>query len=178
MTCITSTQLKHSYTHAAAAEVVMRRPHHPWDLLTGSLDASVKRWNFSAGRSLRYWQMQPVHEENSSQVDCYLSMRSYSILCIHQKGSDAALRSNNCLHLGEISGSSGICYDLQAFNPPLVHGLAVACSHWARQLGRLVAVARGDGLVAIYDADLPQALRQHKKPTKVCAGYTPSILRL
>ena len=50
----------------------MCRPHHPWDLLTGSLDASLKRWNFSTGRSLRHWQMQPIDEENSSQVDCCL----------------------------------------------------------------------------------------------------------
>ena len=44
------------------------RPHHPWELLTGSLDASVKRWNFSQGRSLRQWQMQPADEQSSSQV--------------------------------------------------------------------------------------------------------------
>ncbi len=44
------------------------RPHHPWELLTGSLDASVKRWNFSLGRSLRQWQMQPADEQSSSQV--------------------------------------------------------------------------------------------------------------
>ena len=78
----------------------MRRPHHPWDLLTGSLDASVKRWNFSTGRSLRRWQMQPTDEENSSQVDCCPSIRSYSFLCICQKRSDAALRRNSCEHLG------------------------------------------------------------------------------
>ena len=44
------------------------RPHHPWELLTGSLDASVKRWNFSHGRSLRQWQMQRADEQSSSQV--------------------------------------------------------------------------------------------------------------
>lgn len=44
------------------------RPHHPWELLTGSLDASVKRWNFSNGRSLRHWQMQSAESDNSSQV--------------------------------------------------------------------------------------------------------------
>ncbi|CAL5221404.1 g3589 [Coccomyxa viridis] len=96
------------------------RPHHPWELLTGSLDASVKRWNFSQGRSVRHWRMEPTEEHNSSQ----------------------------------------------AFNPPLVHSVAVACAHWARQLGRLVAVARGDGLVAVYDADQPQQAPQHRKVTK------------
>ena len=56
---------------------------------------------------------------------------------------------------------------MQAFNPPLVHSVAVACPHWARQLGRLVAVARGDGLVAVYDADQPQQAPQHRKSSKV-----------
>ena len=171
-------RMSHTCTAAAAAaEVTMRRPHHPWDLLTGSLDASVKRWNFSTGRSLRRWQMQPTDEENSSQVDCCPSIRSHCFLGICNCRSDAALRPDCSLHLGEIrkcSGSSRTCHDLQAFNPPLVHGLAVACSHWARQLGRLVAAARGDGLVSVYDADLPQALPRHTKPTKVCPGYPPS----
>lgn len=44
------------------------RPHLPWELLTGSLDASVKRWNFSQGRSLRHWRMEPAEEHSSSQV--------------------------------------------------------------------------------------------------------------
>ena len=56
---------------------------------------------------------------------------------------------------------------LQAFNPPLVHGVTVACPQWARQLGRLVAVARGDGVVAVYDADQAQQPPQHRKPSKV-----------
>ena len=47
---------------------MMCRPHHPWELLTGSLDASVKRWNFSQGRAVRHWRVEPTEEHNSSQV--------------------------------------------------------------------------------------------------------------
>ena len=43
----------------------------------------------------------------------------------------------------------------------------MACPQWARQLGRLVAVARGDGVVAVYDADQAQQPPQHRKPCKV-----------
>ena len=157
----------------------MRRPHHPWELLTGSLDASVKRWNFSTGRSLRHWQMQPIDEENGSQVACCLCLWSYGFLCICQKRSDATVRLESFFHLGRLQTVLWViwaCYDLQAFNPPLVHGLAVACSHWARRLGRLAAVARGDGLVAVYDADLPQALPQHTKRTKVCPVHPFNVL--
>lgn len=42
----------------------------------------------------------------------------------------------------------------QAFNPPFVHSIDVAVPPWApRQLGRLLALARGDGQVALYDVD-------------------------
>ena len=47
-----------------------------------------------------------------------------------------------------------LCAAKQAFNPPLAHSIDVASPPWAsRRFGRLVAVARGDGHVALYDAD-------------------------
>lgn len=43
----------------------------------------------------------------------------------------------------------------QLFNPPMVHCLAVPQTE-DRALGRLMAVARGDGCVSLYDADWKQ----------------------
>ncbi len=70
----------------------------------------------------------------------------------------------------------------QAFNPPLVHAVAVPSPAWApRQLGRLAAVARGDGVVAVYDADRERpAVTPRRKAVKVgahanlCTGYPSS----
>lgn len=39
------------------------------------------------------------------------------------------------------------------FNPPLVHHLAAGPAAAPRPFGRLVAVARGDGAVGVYDVD-------------------------
>lgn len=59
----------------------------------------------------------------------------------------------------------------QVFNPPLVHSIATARPEWSpRQLGRLMAVARGDGRVALYDADQAQSSAGPQKKTKV--GHT------
>jgi len=41
------------------------------------------------------------------------------------------------------------------FNPPLVHALVAGPAAAPRPFGRLAAVARGDGAVAVYDADAP-----------------------
>ncbi|KAK9844140.1 hypothetical protein WJX81_005669 [Elliptochloris bilobata] len=43
----------------------------------------------------------------------------------------------------------------QVFNPPLVHALAAGPAGAPRAIGRLVAVARGDGAIGVYDADAP-----------------------
>lgn len=53
----------------------------------------------------------------------------------------------------------------QVFNPPMVHSLAVPQSD-DRSLSRLMAVARGDGCVAVYDAD--------SKPTVPCNNSSSS----
>jgi hypothetical protein len=58
---------------------------------------------------------------------------------------------------------------VQVFNPPLVHSIATVKSSWnPRQLGRLVAVARGDGQIALYDADHAQQDHGQSKRSKVC----------
>ncbi|BDA43459.1 WD repeat-containing protein 53 [Coccomyxa sp. Obi] len=95
--------------HSNICAAVSFRPHHPWELLSGGLDAQVVRWNFATGRPVRRWQMGVELVQSDST---------------------------------------------QAFNPPLAHNIDVASPPWApRQFGRLVAVARGDGHVALYDAD-------------------------
>ncbi len=64
--------------------------------------------------------------------------------------------------------------NLQAFNPPLVHSIDVACPPWApRQLGRLMAVARGDGHVTVYDADHVDRAPNPLKKSKVALGNYP-----
>ena len=41
----------------------------------------------------------------------------------------------------------------RVFNPPLVHGIATLPDDTPRPFARLVAAARGDGVVGLYDAD-------------------------
>ena len=182
---VTGTQPKRMFTHyvlrlSQSCMLVTCRPHHPWELLTGSLDASVKRWNFSQGRSVRHWRMEPTEEHNNSQVTliCPSTPRHIEKDVIPHPASKIHFpREDQHGHelylLLETRPPDGMVYWklsgalLQAFNPPLVHSVAVACPDWARQLGRLVAVARGDGLVVVYDADQPQQAPQHRKVTKV-----------
>jgi hypothetical protein len=60
---------------------------------------------------------------------------------------------------------------VQAFNPPLAHSIDVACPPWApRRLGRLMAVARGDGHIAVYDADHVERAPKTGKKSKVELG--------
>lgn len=56
--------LKGAHTNICAA--VAFRPHHPWELLSGGLDAQVVRWNFATGRPLRQWQMGGEAEQSDS----------------------------------------------------------------------------------------------------------------
>ncbi len=59
--------LRGSHTNICAA--VAFRPHHPWEVLSGGLDAQAVRWNFASGRPLRTWQMGAVSvEPDSTQV--------------------------------------------------------------------------------------------------------------
>lgn len=135
--------------HSNICAAVSFRPHNPWELLSGGLDAQVVRWNFATGRPVRRWQMgAELLQGDSTQVmiSCLLCNETSCLWnCIagaNSCGLTAALPKGR-LHAGK-----------QAFNPPLVHSIDVATPPWApRQLGRLVAVARGDGHVALYDAD-------------------------
>ncbi|PRW58024.1 WD repeat-containing 53 [Chlorella sorokiniana] len=99
--------LRRGHSNIAAAAAF--RPHRPWELLSGGLDSTVVKWDFSRLRPLQSWNL----------------------------GSEA-------------TASGG-----QLFNPPMVHCLAVPQTD-ERTLGRLMAVARGDGCVSLYDADWKQ----------------------
>ncbi len=53
----------------------------------------MKRWNFSQGRSVRHWRMEPTEEHNSSQVshshsstDCVWYLLSVDCLLVKQAG--------------------------------------------------------------------------------------------
>ncbi len=42
------------------------RPHHPWELLSASMDASLIRWSFASGRALRRWDMAAPEGEQAA----------------------------------------------------------------------------------------------------------------
>lgn len=62
-------ELEANEMHAPAG--VAFRPHHPWELLSASMDASLIRWSFASGRALRRWDMAAPGEQTAgSQVPC------------------------------------------------------------------------------------------------------------
>ncbi len=135
--------------HSNICAAVSFRPHNPWELLSCGLDAQLVRWNFATGRPVRRWQMgaELVQSDSTQVMISRLLGNKRSRLCKCIAGTTSCGRTA-ALPKERLHGA------VQAFNPPLAHSIDMASPPWApRQFGRLVAVARGDGHVALYDAD-------------------------
>lgn len=64
----------------------------------------------------------------------------------------------------------------RVFNPPLVHGIATLPDDTPRPFARLVAAARGDGVVGLYDADAmwqPRGSREPSSSSQEASGAGP-----
>lgn len=68
--------------HDNICSAVAFRPHHPWDVMSGGLDARLVRWNFATGRPLRQWSMGVDEDEPSTaQVGPTTHTVQYHSLC-------------------------------------------------------------------------------------------------
>lgn len=110
------------------------------------------RWDFSSGKSLERWSVNQV-------CPCACGLSEHLDFCVHLVAggpvtqSNVSLRALNPATPSQVAESTS---ENQLFNPPLVHALAVpATSSSCRPWSQLVAVARGDGTVQVWDADAP-----------------------
>ena len=137
--------------HTNICSAVAFRPHRPWELLSGGLDASVVRWDYSRLRPLHSWSLNSEATASGGGLGCQAAPLQ------HHAGAGAAatrwlpLQKHPALRkttpLSPAPSPAG-----QLFNPPMVHCMAVPqCED--RGLCRLVAVGRGDGAISLYDAD-------------------------
>ncbi|KAG2501587.1 hypothetical protein HYH03_000092 [Edaphochlamys debaryana] len=117
--------------HKSICSSVAFRAHKPWDLLSGGLDSTVAKYDFSRPKCIDRWDMAAL--------------------------SAAA---------GAAGGGGG---GGQIWNPPFVHQVAVPPAE-ERPWCQWVAAARGDGAVAVLDADVSSAASGSSGPTTQVAG--------
>jgi len=165
-----------------ATAVGFRGPHKPWQLLSGGVDSRVGLWDFSRPKKCcGSWNMQHMAGQ--------LPAVNPDAAAAGDQGSSSSSRRN-----GGMEGGSTTQHEGQLWNPPMVHSLALPWALPQQQqqkpagqptaaaaaagssgdsvpavpaavLKRLVAAARGDGVIAVFDAD-PDAkplARQHQQ---------------
>ena len=118
--------------HANVASSVTFRDHRLWEVVSGGLDAVAVLWDFASGRQLKRWEF---------------GVLMFLLLLCQQVLGTIGHRLTGMAYAGREGGGEN-----QMFNPPLVH--CVATPHNAEHpFTRLVATARGDGAIAVFDAD-------------------------
>ncbi len=123
------------------SSVAFRTSHRPWELLSGGLDSTVARYDFSRPKCVDRWEM----------------------------GALTAASTAAAMGRGPAGGAAAGAGGGQIYNPPFVHQICVPKTD-ERPVGQWVAAARGDGAVVLLDADVSSSVAGCSGATSLVAS--------